>query len=149
MLGCSPRSNLNKCKGWPPECDYSSTLRAEVMCYVTEKPMSSPTSLPIVWPALNTVTRTRVIRSYAGNSSQTNHGRGWRIASAAEQDVWGDTRHEWQTWLDRTSFFVSAVLSTFIIPFLPSSQFHCLISIFLFSCASVRENTLAWVPHCL
>ena len=50
--GCPPGSNLNKGKGWPAECDYSSTLREEVMCYVTEKPMPSPTSLPIVWPSL-------------------------------------------------------------------------------------------------
>ena len=46
--GCPRGSNLNKCKGWPPECDYSSTLRAEVMCYITEKPIPSPTSLPVV-----------------------------------------------------------------------------------------------------
>ena len=46
--GCPPGSNLNKGKGWPPEYDYSPTLRAEVICYVTEKSMPSPTSLPIV-----------------------------------------------------------------------------------------------------
>ena len=52
MLGVPARSNLNKGKGWPPECDYSSTLGAEVICYVIEKPMPSPTPLPIVWPGL-------------------------------------------------------------------------------------------------
>ena len=41
--GRPPGSNLNKGKDWPPECNYSSTLRAEVICYVTEKPMPSPT----------------------------------------------------------------------------------------------------------
>ena len=41
--GCPPGF-----KGWPPEYDYSSTLRAEVFCYVTEKLIPSPTSLPIV-----------------------------------------------------------------------------------------------------
>ena len=38
-----PGSNLNKGKDWPPERNYSSNLRAEVICYVTEKPIPSPT----------------------------------------------------------------------------------------------------------
>ena len=55
-------------------------------------------------------------------------------------------------WLecDRPSgliFFVSALLLSILMPpFLPSSSVY-LISFLLFTCASVWENTLAWVPH--
>ena len=71
-----------------------------------------------------------------------------------ENDFLTDCR-KWLTWLDefkwlwtiRTTglfscplfFFTRSFLSSYLLPL-----FHFLISILLFPCASVRENTLAW-----
>ena len=46
-------------------------------------------------------------------------------------------------WLGWPDFLVSTVM--FIVLFLPSSQFHCLISILLFPCTSIQENAYAWI----
>ena len=63
---------------------------------------------------------------------------------------------EWRTWLfymvTGQDFFLSC--PRYFFPHLFSSSyllplFHCLISILLFPCAGVWENTRAWVPHFL
>lgn len=58
-----------------PECCYSSTLRAEVVCYVTEKPMPSSVSLPIEWPPFHNGSASRTLRrvcvSYNNCTSRT------------------------------------------------------------------------------
>ena len=63
---------------------------------------------------------------------------------------------EWRTWrlykVTGQDFFFSCPLYFFPHSFSSSyflPLFHCLISILLFPCASVWENTRVWVPHFL
>ena len=58
---------------------------------------------------------------------------------------------EWRSWrLYKVTFFRVRCTSFHIhSPLLTFFLFHCLISILLFPCASVWENTRAWVPHFL
>ena len=72
-----------------------------------------------------------------------------------EEDFETDCR-EWRTWrLYKVTgqdlffscplyFFPHSFSSSYFLPL-----FHCLISILLFPCTSVWENTLAWVPNFL
>ena len=82
-------------------------------------------------------------------SSGTNTLLWWRW------DFETDCR-EWRTWrlymVTGQDFFLSC--PRYFFPHLFSSSyllplFHCLISILLFPCAGVWENTRAWVPHFL
>ena len=65
---------------------------------------------------------------------------------------------EWVTWLDELKWLLTFRLTglfrahcatfhihSFLLAFFPFI-FNCLISILLFPCAGVRENTRAWVP---